>query len=1044
MTDPRAATPNASSLRKAQVRAALFHKSEPIRIGRFILLEPLGAGAMGEIYAAYDEQLDRKVALKLVRSGSSLTAKADERLLREAQTLAQVSHPNVVQIYEAGTYNGRLFIAMELVRGKTLTSWLRDAVQLPRAVRLREILRQFVAAGRGLEAAHTAGVAHRDFKPDNVLVGDDGRVRVVDFGLARALGEGPGLPAAAEASGEIEGSAAPVAPADIASGPTIVLQPTTPAEPEPFTTGGATIDAPAPAPAPDAGATAKSGASGRDPGASAPRLKAALRLTETGTVMGTPFFMAPEQMRGAIADRRSDQFSFCVALYHALYDAFPFSGRSLNELRDSMESDEVAFASGVPVPAFVRRALHRGLAVEPARRFDRMGELLAALSPRTRRHRGWIAAAGLLAIAGAAALVMRLQAPDPCATAGTGIDSEWTPARRVAMHVAFLRSSLPFAEPAWDGVKARLDDYTRRWHGDAYAACQATHVEHTQSAEQLDRRMLCLDRGRRQLAALVGELGAGAPDAVEHAVEAAGALPELEACGRAENLLFGVAPPPPAVAAEVAKVRDRLAQARTLEQLGRYDESLAIARQVSGSTLQLGYPPVHAEALVQVARALGERSTADTRKEAQKLYFDALTVAEGERHDQLTVEIWTQLVRLATRMDSSMAQAHEWWGQAYAWSRRNAPMLRLPGDDVDNQAELHYLLGEIYYREGEYGKAADEERRAIAAVSTGSAHALELSRYDGALALSLERLDAPDQALQLHERALELATRTLGAGHPEVLTLEIRYGSSLVKTSHLDRARVVLAGALASIPARERDAQLNAAVIHALLSDVECWAGRLDRAEDHGRASLEIYKRTLSPDHVRLADAYINLANVAFKRRRFDQALVLFQDALALRRRHLGNDQDVVGVHEGNIAETLINLDRPDEAIAHLVEAERILTHGSGNKREVRAWLRTVRGEILAGQRRFAAAVPVLEQALTLFSDDDADPTNRGLALWTLARSLRELGRDESRVRALATRAQAVFASLGAVGSYDRDAVARFLDRLPPTDPPRGRTATPP
>jgi len=155
----RLQAPIASNVRKAQVRAALFRTSEPIRIGRFILLEPLGAGAMGEIYAAYDEQLDRKVALKLVRGGSPLTAKADERLLREAQTLAQVSHPNVVQVYEAGTYSGRLFIAMELIRGKTLSSWLKDVAQVPRPLRQREILRSFIAAGRGLEAAHAAGVA---------------------------------------------------------------------------------------------------------------------------------------------------------------------------------------------------------------------------------------------------------------------------------------------------------------------------------------------------------------------------------------------------------------------------------------------------------------------------------------------------------------------------------------------------------------------------------------------------------------------------------------------------------------------------------------------------------------------------------------------------------------------------------------------------------------------------------------------------------------------------------------------------------------------
>jgi tetratricopeptide (TPR) repeat protein len=517
----------------------------------------------------------------------------------------------------------------------------------------------------------------------------------------------------------------------------------------------------------------------------------------------------------------------------------------------------------------------------------------------------------------------------------------------------------------------------------------------------------------------------------------AGALPELEACNRAENLLFGVAPPLAAVAPEVAKVRDRLAQARTLEQLGRYDESLAIAREASTATEHLAYPPVHAEALVQVARALGERSTTETRQEAQRLYFEALAIAEAERHDQLTVEIWTQLVRLTARMDSSMTQAHEWWGQAYAWSRRNAPMLRLPGDDVDNQAELHYLLGEIYYRESQYAKAVDEERRAIAAVSAGSAHALELSRYDGALALSLERLGLHDEAMQLHERALAIATETLGAGHPEVITLEIRYGSSLSKIGLFDRARVVLEGALASIPARYRDSQLNAAVIHSLLSDVEYLAGRLDRAEDHGRASLEIYKRTLSPDHVRLADAYTNLANVAFKRRSFDRALSLFQDALALRRRYLSHDQDLVGVHEGNIAETLVNLERPDEAMPHLMEAERILAHGASYKRDIHAWLLTVRGELLLGQRKFGAAVPALEQALALFNDDDPDPTNRALAMWTLARALHELGRDGVRVRALATQALAIFTSLGAVESYDRDAVARFLDRLPDTAPPR-------
>ena len=1047
---PRPAAPAASVVRKAQVRAALFRKSEPIRVGRFVLLEPLGAGAMGEIYAAYDERLDRKVALKLVRSGSQLTAKADERLLREAQTLAQVSHPNVVQIYEAGTYNGRLFIAMELIRGKTLTSWLRDAGQLPRAVRQREILRQFIAAGRGLEAAHAAGVAHRDFKPDNVLVGDDARVRVVDFGLARALVDPP-EPAATlvdPAPGADAAAAEPpraIAP-DLGSGPTVVLPPHAPhdAGGTPFSTGGATVDH-VPEPAEPAVPASRTGSGSRDGRSSAPRLKAAVQLTETGTVMGTPFFMAPEQMRGVVADRRSDQFSFCVALYHALYDAFPFSGKSLKELRDSMNSDEVAFAAGIPVPGFVRQALHRGLSVDPAHRFPTMADLLTALSPRTRRPR-WIAGAvGLAAIAVVAVLAVRAQSVDPCAAAGAGIESEWSAARQATIHAAFLHSDLPFAESAWQGARTRIDDYSRRWHGDANAACQATHVEHTQSAEQLDRRMLCLDRGRRQLAALVGELGGGAPDAVELAIEAAGALPDLAACSRAENLLFGVAPPPAAVADQVAKLRDRLAQARTLELLGRYEESLAVARDASASAERIAYAPLHAEALVQVARALDARSTTDTRNEAQKLYFDGLTIAEAERHDQLIAEIWNKLVMLAVRMDSNMVQAHEWWSQAYAWSRRNASATQGPRDAASPDAELHYLLGEIYYRDSEYAKAADEERRAIAALGSEDKRRLELSHYYDALAKSLFRMGALDEAMRLQERALTIAIEILGAAHPKTRLLQINYGRSLKNNEHLKDARIVLAQALESIAPQYRDSHPEAARIHNYLSELELSDGHPDEAAEHARASLKIYQRTVPDDHPGIAEADSSLANVEFMRRRFSDALVLYERALEIRVRRLGRAHYQVGLAEGSVAETLLALERYDDAMIHLIEAERILQGGSAHEDAIQAWLLTLRGEIMLGIRRPTAAIPALERALTLFHDNTTDLTDRNthaLAMWTLARSLHALGKDRERVESLAARAYELFATLGQIGAHGRDVVAQFRVLLS-RETPSGTLAKP-
>ncbi|MBL9103251.1 MAG: serine/threonine protein kinase [Myxococcales bacterium] len=152
---------------------------EPAVIGRYAVTRRLGAGAMGAVYAAYDEALDREVAVKLMHRDDD-HPRRDERLLREAQAMAKLSHPNVAQVYEAGLHGGHVYIAMELIDGVTLRRWL-DAAERP----WQAIVATFVAAGRGLQAAHRAGVVHRDFKPDNVLVGADGRVVVVDFGVAR-------------------------------------------------------------------------------------------------------------------------------------------------------------------------------------------------------------------------------------------------------------------------------------------------------------------------------------------------------------------------------------------------------------------------------------------------------------------------------------------------------------------------------------------------------------------------------------------------------------------------------------------------------------------------------------------------------------------------------------------------------------------------------------------------------------------------------------------------------------------------------------------
>jgi len=312
------------------------------RVGRYLVLSALGAGGMGVVFAAWDPQLGRKIALKLLRSSAAMSTRdARSRLRREAQAIAQLSHPNVVSIYDVGaTEDGALYIAMEFVEGDTLTSWLRS---YPRT--WREILDVFRQAARGLIAAHGVGLLHRDFKPDNVLVGGDGRVRVTDFGLARS-----------------------------------VLLPEEVSQVKPM--GVTALD---------------------------------VALTATGTVLGTPRYMPPEQLTGPDLDARSDQFSFCVALYEALYGRHPLPGGTSVAMLDHGER-ALAPPAASKVPPAIGRAVLRGLERDRARRFPSMAALIDDLEIRPRRsplrYAGLIAGATLL-IGGTTAAVVAQQRTSP-------------------------------------------------------------------------------------------------------------------------------------------------------------------------------------------------------------------------------------------------------------------------------------------------------------------------------------------------------------------------------------------------------------------------------------------------------------------------------------------------------------------------------------------------------------------------------------------------------------------------------------------------------
>jgi serine/threonine protein kinase len=308
-------------------------------VGRYIIQDRIGVGGMGVVYGGWDPQLNRQVTLKLLHHISHF---AQAQLLREAQAMAQLSHPNVVAIYDVGSYGNQVFMAMEHVDGKTLAQWLRD--EQPD---WKQVLDAFYAAGRGLASAHARGIVHRDFKPSNVLIGRDGRVRVADFGLARPVDH-----VATQKMPAIDGETESLSWDSIGD------------------------------------------------------------LTATGVLKGTPAYMAPEQFRGQRSDARSDQFSFCVALYRALYRRRPFDGQDLADLRRRVTQGSVTPPpDDGNLPAAIGPVLLRGLSARSSDRFRTLDELLSALSEAARprrvdppRRAGWRLA--IVAAAGVAAAVL--------------------------------------------------------------------------------------------------------------------------------------------------------------------------------------------------------------------------------------------------------------------------------------------------------------------------------------------------------------------------------------------------------------------------------------------------------------------------------------------------------------------------------------------------------------------------------------------------------------------------------------------------------------
>lgn len=763
------------------------------RIGRYMIVEKIGAGAMGVVYAAFDPQLDRKIALKLLRpAGHRIDiGRATQRLLREAQALAKLKHPNVVTVHDVGTYLDQIFVAMEFVDGPTLSEWTDS----PRSI--DDILRVFDAAGEGLAAAHAAGLVHRDFKPDNVMLGHDDRPRVMDFGLARSPHE------LEEERIEASSSLADAA----------------------FPASGDALSTP---------------------------------LTQTGALMGTPAYMAPEQHMGLLANAKSDQFSFCVALYEALYGERPFQGKTVALLGVAVTTGNLADPPrDRKVPAWLRNVLLRGLQTSVDARFADMPALLAALrADPSRRRQRWLGIGIGTVLMGLVALgVWKLAVKDQRACEGgqQQFAKSWNDERAQTMREAFVASGRDWAETSAAQVRGELDRVSQRWVQIHRDACLATRVRGERSEVLLDRQMICLDRMQKEFDALVERLVEADADTVDAAARASTELPVVESCEDLEALQSGVAPPAPALAPAVADARAQLADARAARLTGHLEPATQQLEASAGANA-MTYPPFAAEHyLERGALAMFGGDLEHAASDLERAY--GIAIEHGV--DRIAARAAAELVYVAGYRLAHHEAGETWAVQARHWAKRVDPGGPLQALALHNHGVLldasgsseaaeplyrealeirrrsfgpkHPLvgrsihnLGNVFLDRGDYAEARAHYQRAIDIYkhSYGQTHPIVAGSLNN-LGLAFRRDRMPERAVEALRRAVEIYESAFGPTHPDVALSLDNLGLAYLQAGELEAARQPIERAL-SIRREILDAR------HPDIADSLCALARLE------------------------------------------------------------------------------------------------------------------------------------------------------------------------------------------------------------------------
>lgn len=941
-------------------------------IGRYVVLGELGTGGMGVVYAAYDPELDRKVAVKLLRPelGSQARPQAAEharvRLLREAQALAKLGHPNVVAIHDVGAVADGVWLAMELVEGQTLSVWLAA-----RRRSWREVLAVMRAAAHGLVAAHAAGLIHRDFKPDNVMVSSDGRVRVMDLGLAR------------------QGS-----------------------EAEPATTSSATFS---------------------DDSLRVSESALKIDLTHVGAVMGTPAYMAPEQHKGGAVGVPADIFAFCLTFWEGLYGERPFAGETYAELAANVTSGTLRPPPrGRAAPRWLRRILERGLAVDPGQRWPSIHGLVAALDRGQARLRATVVgvalALGGAALGGAWAWQTSEQAAAVarCEAEGASIDAVWNDEARARVRAGLIATGLAHAATTAEKVMPWLDRQAAAWRAARTEACVDAEIRGTWDAEQSERGYQCLEERRLGLASLITTLTHAGPEAAQRAVSTAAGLEPVAPC-RDPGQMARTPSLPLEVAAQVQAAREAIVQVGDFQTAGRIDEGVAAARAALTSAEAVGWPPIVAAARLKLGALLVDKGDFPGAETALiSAYFlaveaDALGVAadaavaltqvigqslgrheEGKRwarHAQMTIRLLEPVpgLRSARRLHqyAGILNATAQYAEAAAlFAEALTIQESLLGPDHPELLATLHAVADVRMAMGDKLGAREplERAAAIAEVTLGADHPGFASNL---LALARQRsaLNEREAALALAERALAIQEKVFGPDNVNLAAGLILIAGLHRQLGDNDRSLAASVRALQVLEAALGPEHPKVAAALATLAASRQALGSFAEAKALNLRALKIFEKTLGPEHPDVAKNLKNLANVHKHLREYAEARPLLERALAIREKVLGPQHPVVALTLIDVGSVNLDLGDPAAAKPFYTRALQVAEALKPTDDSLVGSALVGLAGIAVAQRRFAEVAPLTARVEALLARATLPPPERVYVVFKLGKAIWESDR---------------------------------------------------